>query len=196
MNDITVIFKSKNPDEISLWKERTDLSYRRWQRQVEHLKRELRIGDPVLRTDFRECWIIGYRPNNGTAPVLGFRRDSKIDYFVPDTFSAEGKEVAERMSSLRYTIGEVPGLPNVVRGKESVGSFRLEKLGLVWFATLRFPVWKKNLTGVDSTLWEHSNLDEYRRMTELQEILTAEESRPANTLMNQMVNWRQTSDSR
>lgn len=174
MNGITVVLKASNPEAISVWKAEVDLSFRRWQRQVEQLKKEFRIGDPIIRTDFNECWIVGYK-SVGLAPVLGFRRDRKVDYLVPDTITPEGKNLAELLKNMRYKIGSVPGLPDVIRGRDSAGPFRVERLGTEWFATLQFSVWKKSLSGVDSKLWRMSDVEEYTRMLELEKRINSKE---------------------
>lgn len=172
MSDITVAFRAKDPESVQRWKSRVDLSFRRWKMQVDNLKRELRIGDPVVRTDFTTCWIIGYKVSDATPPRIGFRRDQRTGYILPEEFSTEGKAVTRRLAELRYTVGGAPGLPDYIHGVDRFGPFKVHNVGSDWFAVLNFPASEESLSSVDASQWTRMDLEAYEMYQNIPETVS------------------------
>lgn len=165
MNAVTEVFAAQDNSEIDNWDRRLKMNRKRWHRSAEVLRKELRINDLVARTDFTSCWIAGYK-NDGRilSPRIGFRRDKKLGYLVPDESSQEGKQISERLKSCSYIVGGTPGLPDLIKGEKIVGPFKLEKIGNTWFATLNFAVAKENLDQIDSRIWKSVAVSDYQKI--------------------------------
>lgn len=163
----TAVFTCHQPERIEAWQKELDEGMSQFNTRIKTYAE--RLGKPVLdiRRGWWKIWVRGYVEQDPKAtPLNGWRRERGEDTVVPYLRTNAGKVVGAQLEALEFNLPTPPGLPQIVMGDGFMGTFNIEKLGQVWFATITVPLrtdkgLKDTLHEVDPALWTPAKMSAY-----------------------------------
>lgn len=173
MNHPAVVWKSTRPEEVTLYEASRLAEREAFDARVKTFKAARAGGPSVGIAGYDTSWTItGYAIPANTAPLPGWRREGTSNRAVPAKRTAEGKEIARELDTLRLPGNHYPGMPwnftsepDWADQEYAMWPF-LEQIGEDFYVSVGWTPRARDMARVDLELWEPVKLSEYHAAVE------------------------------